>query len=80
MKHSHLYKVISEDQNGRLEVCTECKHKNIVRKDPKTGRIDNKKFLKEHIRDTAQPNGRTSKVFNKYYGEGAGYINKFKSR
>jgi hypothetical protein len=67
--HQHNYKKVKENNEGFVEVCIECKHRNSVRKDPKTGRIDNKKYLKEHARDTAQPTGRTSKIFSKYYGE-----------
>ena len=75
--HAHNFKVIKEDSQGIREICVECK---FVLKTPKgkTGRIDNRKYLKEHQRDTAQPFGRTSKIFNKYYGEEAGYISKFK--
>lgn len=67
--HQHNYRVINENTDGRLEMCTECHKRLVVRKDPKTGRIDNKKYLKEHTRDTAQPHGRTGKIFKKYYGE-----------
>ena len=75
--HAHNFKSISDTPSGLREICVECK---FILKTPKgeKGRIDNKKFLKEHIRDTAQPFGRTSKIFNKYYGEEAGYISKFK--
>ena len=69
MNHQHNYKTINDSVDGKLEICIECKHKNSFKKDPKTGRIDNKKYLKEHARDTAQPTGRTSKIFGKYYGE-----------
>lgn len=78
MKHQHLYKTINDNSDGLLEICIECKHRLITKKDPRNGRIDNKKYIKEHTRDTAQPNGRTSKVFKKYYGEHAGYISRFK--
>lgn len=64
--HYHAYKLIQETAEAQVEVCTECKHRLITKKDKK-GRIDTKKYLAEHIRDTAQPNGRTSKIFNQYY-------------
>jgi len=76
MEHQHDYKVINEDASGRLEICLVCKKRLVTIKDRKTGRIDNKKYIKEHIRDTAQPNGRTGKIFAKYYGDGT--ISKFK--
>jgi len=69
MKHTCNYRTINDNKDGRLEMCIECKHRLITRKDPKTGRIDNKKYLKEHIRDTAQPSGRTAKIFHKHWTE-----------
>ena len=76
--HQHTFRTINESTEGILEVCTECKHKQSTKKDPKTGRIDNKKYLSSHKRDTAQPFGITSKVFGRYYGVEAGFISKFK--
>lgn len=69
MQHTHNYRVINQNEDGLLEICRECKHRLITKKDPHTGRIDNKKYIKEHVRDTAQPHGKTSKIFKKYYGE-----------
>lgn len=69
MEHIHDFKKINENSDGILEMCKECKFRLILRKDSKTARIDNKKFLKYHVRDTAQPHGRTGKIFGKYYGE-----------
>jgi predicted Rdx family selenoprotein len=68
MNHLHDYQEISNTSEAQVEVCRECKHKLITRKD-RNGRIDNEKYLKEHIRDTAQPGGRTKKIFKKYYGK-----------
>lgn len=76
--HYHNYKVINDTQEGKVEVCIECKHRLSTRKDVKTGRIDNKKYLKEHIRDTAQPFGKTGKLFRKFYGDDAQYIDRYK--
>jgi hypothetical protein len=78
MEHTHNYYTIKDLPDGKLEICIECKKRLTTKKDPKTGRIDNKKYLKEHIRDTAQPFGKTGKIFAKNYGEEAGYISKFK--
>ena len=66
MTHYHDYVRISENDDGVTEVCTECRHRLITKKD-RNGRIDNKKYLKEHIRDTSQPYGKTGKIFHKYY-------------
>ena len=65
--HYHNYKAISENSDGLVEVCVECKHRLTTKKDI-NGRIDNKKWLSTHQRDTAQPNGRTGKIFKQYYG------------
>lgn len=66
MTHYHNYKVISETQSGVREKCIECRKVLVTKKD-KHGRIDNKTYLKEHIRDTSQPTGRTAKIFKQYY-------------
>lgn len=76
MPHICDWKVVNDNSDGRMEVCKECHRKLITRKDTRTGRIDNRKYLKEHIRDTAQPHGRTGKIFKKYYGDGE--ISRFK--
>jgi hypothetical protein len=64
--HYHSYQVVSQNVQGSVEVCTECKHRITVKVDA-NGRIDNKKYLKEHVRDTSQPNGKTGKIFKQYY-------------
>lgn len=69
MKDHHCnFRIINEDKYGIKEVCRECKR---ILTTPKAsdGRIDNQKYLKEHTRDMAQPNGPTGKIFKKYYGE-----------
>lgn len=68
MIHHHNYKLISDTSEAMVEVCIECKHKNIIKKDSK-GRIDNNKYLQDHQRDTAQPTGPTAKIFERYYGK-----------
>lgn len=68
MEHIHNYKIIRESGDAQIEVCIECKKKIKTRKD-KNGRIDNKAYLKEHVRDTAQPFGSTAKVFRRAYPE-----------
>lgn len=68
MQHIHNFKKINETKNGILESCTECHFKLVTKKDSRTARIDNKKYLQYHQRDTAQPFGRTKKIFEKLYG------------
>lgn len=69
MEHVHNYRTINENLDGRMEMCLFCKKKLITKKDAQTGRIDNKKYIKEHVLDTAQPEGKTGKIFKKYYGD-----------
>lgn len=68
MKHLHDYEVVRESINGIRERCKECGKTLITKKDEETGRIDNKKYSKEHARDIAQPTGRTARIYRKYYG------------
>jgi len=68
LSHYHNYVGVSENDDGVVEVCTECKHR-LVTKKGRNGSIDNKKWLKEHVRDTCQPLNKTGKVFAKYYGK-----------
>ncbi len=68
MTHYHNFEPVGENPEAIIEICTECKKRLVTKKDKK-GRIDNKVYLKEHIRDTAQPQGITSKIFKKYYGK-----------
>lgn len=66
MKHIHDWKIVGENGESIVEVCVECKERKVYRKDSK-GRVDNREYLKEHVRDTAQPTGVTSKIFNRFY-------------
>ena len=67
--HQHDFIKIGESAGGFREICKICKFKLTTTKDPKTGRINNKEYLAHHLRSTAQPTGRTAKVFKKYYGD-----------
>lgn len=69
MTHYHKYKIVGQNEKAVVEICEECKHKLITRKN-KDGRIDNKTYLKEHARDFAQKIGPTANIFRQYYGEG----------
>lgn len=68
MKHIHDLEMIRETSNGILEVCKSCK-KRIKTRKGFSDKINNKEYLKTHVADTAQPYGRTGKVFKKLYGE-----------
>lgn len=68
MEHHHDYEIVSESSDGQVEVCRECK-KRLTTTFGNKGRIDNIKYLKEHVRDTAQPNGRTGNIYKRYYAK-----------
>ena len=72
-QHNHTYQIIKDTAEAIVEYCTQCKKKLITKKDLRTGRIDNKTYLKEHAVDFAQPHGRTKKIYEKHYGK---YVNK----
>lgn len=67
MKHVHDLKHLFEDRGGIVEVCKTCKAKVKTRKGTDS-RINNRQYLKEHVKDLAQPHGRTGKVFKKFHG------------
>lgn len=68
MTHYHKYSRISETKDGVVEICEECKHRLVTKKD-KNGRIDNETYRKEHIGDFAQPGGSTDHIFKAVYGK-----------
>lgn len=69
MIHTHNYMPVKTTPDGITEVCTECKKRLYTKLDSK-GRADNRTYMREHVRDTAQPRGATSKIFAKAYGQG----------
>ena len=66
MGHLHTFQVLSSTAEEQVERCTECGEKKRYRQI--NGRSDNNQYLKDHIRDFAQPGGATNAVFQKYYG------------
>lgn len=68
MTHYHDYQRVSENKDGLVEVCKECGKRLITKKDS-MGRMDNRAYAKEHIRDIAQPIGSTAKIFERFYGK-----------
>lgn len=52
----------------QIEVCVNCGKKVVYNKDPR-GRVDKSKYLRDHIRDTVQPYGKTERLFFEIYGE-----------
>lgn len=64
----HDYVLSRDLADALIEICRLCGKKTIYNKGPK-GRIDNARYLKEHLRDTVQPWGKTKKLFFQIYGE-----------
>lgn len=61
------FEVILSNEEVQIERCSFCGKKVVYRKHEK-GRIDNTKYLRDHIRHTAQPFGKTREIFIKVYG------------
>ena len=58
---------ISRDlPDALVEICKFCGKKVVYNR--KNGKIDDKKYLRDHLRDTVQPYGRTHKLFIQIYG------------
>ena len=53
---------------GEVQVCKFCKFRAVYTKEPKTGRIDNVRYLKDHVRNFAQPGGRTGHIYKRVNG------------
>jgi len=62
----HDLKIIYEDESQKCEVCQICNKKFRWNKGYK-GRIDNKEYLKAHIRNFAQRFGATKRVYFRIY-------------
>lgn len=61
------FKVIRDLPDALIEVCVSCGKKVCYNK-AKDGTVDNSKYLRDHLRDTLQPYGRTKELFYKIYG------------
>ena len=60
------FQLSRDTPDALIEICRFCSKKVIYGK--VGGKIDNKKFLRDHIRATVQPFGKTHKLFEKIYG------------
>lgn len=63
----HDFIIIFEDSTVMSQVCKLCGEKKRYRKI--NDKINNVEYLKDHIRDFAQPGGATDKVFQRFYGK-----------
>src|SRR3990167_9309752 len=62
------YELSRDLPDALIEICVNCGKKVIYNKG-KDSRIDNVKYLRDHIRQTVQPFGKTRELFMKIYGE-----------
>lgn len=65
------YETVLKNEEAVKEVCRFCADMKIYKK--KDGKIDNQKYLTDHIRDFAQPFGNTRDIFLEVYGAKAAY-------
>jgi hypothetical protein len=59
---------LQDTERALKEACEFCGRTVVWNKD-EYGRMDNKKYLRFHVRDTAQPKGITARVFKECYGK-----------
>ena len=62
----HDFEQIKDTPTWRVEKCKRCGKIERWNKGYK-GRISNKKYLKSHIRNFAQPGGATKRIYQKMY-------------
>jgi len=62
----HDIVIVNENKSIKVETCTICTKKFRWHKGHK-GRVSNAEYLKAHVRNFAQENGATKRIFNKVY-------------
>ena len=62
----HNIRIVHEDKKAKWEVCMICQKRWRWNKRYQT-RIDNNEYLKAHLRNFAQPEGPTKRVYHKIY-------------
>lgn len=60
---------VCDFRNELQEVCIICGDRTKWRKNKRTGRVDNAEYVNAHIREFAQPYGRTGHVYEMLYGK-----------
>lgn len=71
----HDLEVLHDFSDVQIEICNICGKKFRYKKDSQ-GRVDNKRYLKDHIRHFAQPYGATKKIFFMLHGDKPSINNK----
>lgn len=62
----HELEIVNETPRTKWEVCHICNRKFRFNKGYKK-RVDNLAYLKAHVREFAQPNGATKRIYNRIY-------------
>lgn len=62
----HDFQFVGENKAIKVEVCAICRARRRWQKDAK-GRVDNVNYLRDHVRQYAQPSGSTKRVFMKLH-------------
>lgn len=65
MTHLHEMTTILDNAEATVDVCKICKEKFVYKKCRHTGRIDNRRYLKDHEIDFLQKG--VDKLYDKYY-------------
>ena len=60
------FEVSRDLPDAQIEICINCGKKVIYNK--RDNRVDNKKYLRDHIRHFVQPFGKTKRLFYRLYG------------
>lgn len=63
----HNFTTIHSDSSVQVEVCKQCGYKKKYNK--VQGRVNNTEYLRDHVRDFAQPTGSTAEIFERFYGK-----------
>lgn len=64
----HKFTVLADTPTAIHEQCTLCGTKKTYNK-AETGRVESRNYAEDHVRDFAQPGGRTGKLFEQLYGK-----------
>lgn len=67
---AHDFRVTGSYPDATVEVCSFCSKKVIWRQDSR-GRMDNRGYLRAHLRSFVQPHGLTERAFALIWGEKA---------
>lgn len=67
-QYGHTTKILGDYADALVEVCLDC-GKDLIYNKAKDGAIDNARYYKDHLRDFAQPTGKTAGIYNKFYGK-----------